>query len=462
MFLALTSGLFNFPLNDWNEMSMTRLLSFLVVCFCAVTTESAEWRHWRGPFYNGSTDETGLPDQFSQTENIRWTAELPGRSAGTPIVCGDCVFISSTDPRGEKLVGLCFNRDNGKLRWKREIGEELGRDHRSTFAAPSPVTDGEVVVFFYGNGPLAAFDFEGTPLWMRDIQEEYGEFAFLWTFSSSPLLHDGKLYLQVLQRDVPVQGRGLEGRENASYIVAMDPRSGEQLWRVTRPSKAVAESREAFSSPIPFEHNGRQEILVAGGDCATGHDPETGEELWRWGTWNPRRIPHWRLVPSPVAGGDILLFCAPKKAPLYAIKAGGRGLLDDDAIQWVSEDTRELTSDVATPAFYDGDFFVLSKLRRCVSRVERETGEVKWTTSLPSRVPFEASPLLADGKVYMVNFSGLVVIADADDGAILQEIPMAEDSGNPVRSSIAAAGGNLFLRTNRTLFCIGETGGDSR
>lgn len=435
---------------------MTRVLSFLVACFFVTTLHSAQWRHWRGPFYNGSTNETGLPDQFSPTENIRWAAELPGRSAASPIVCNDCVFISSTDPRTEKLLGLCFGRDDGQLRWKREIGEELGKDHRSTFAAPSPVTDGEVVVFFYGNGPLAAFDFDGTPLWSRDIQKEYGEFAFLWTFSSTPLLHDGKLYLQVLQRDVPVRGRGLQGREIASYIVAMNPRTGEELWRVTRPSKAVSESREAFSSPIPFEYRGRKEILVSGGDCITGHDPETGEELWRWGTWNPRRVPHWRLVPSPVAGDDIILVCAPKKSPLYAIKAGGRGTLGDEAVQWVSEDVRELTSDVATPAFYDGDFFVLSKLRRCLSRVERETGEVKWTTPLPSRVPFEASPLLADGKVYMVNFSGLVVIADAEQGTILNEIPMAEESSDRIRSSVVAAGGNLFLRTNRKLFCIGD------
>ncbi len=117
---------------------------------------------------------------------------------------------------------------------------------------------------------------------------------------------------------------------------------------------------------------------------------------------------------------------------------------------------REITSDVATPAYYDGDFFVLSKLRKCISRVEPLTGDVKWTTQLPSRVDFEASPLLADGKIYMINFAGLVVIADAKSGAILKEIPMAERSQSPIRSTIAAAGGNLFIRTNDKLFCVGE------
>jgi outer membrane protein assembly factor BamB len=215
------------------------------------------------------------------------------------------------------------------------------------------------------------------------------------------------------------------------------------------------ESLEAFTSPIPFEFNGRKEILVAGGDCLTGHDPETGKELWRWGTWNPSRIPHWRLVPSPVTGGGVILACAPKKDPIYAIKAGGVGTLDDSAIAWVSRDIRDITSDVATPAFYDDDFFVLSKLRKCISRVVPETGKVKWTTPLPSRVEFEASPLLADGKIYMINHAGLVVIADAQSGKLLKQIPMAERGRNPVRSTISAAGGNLFIRTNEKLYCVG-------
>jgi outer membrane protein assembly factor BamB len=252
-----------------------------------------------------------------------------------------------------------------------------------------------------------------------------------------------------------VQGRGFADRVNESYLLALDPRSGGELWRVVRPSDAVAESREAFSSPIPFEFHGRREILIAGGDCLTGHDPATGGELWRWGTWNPGKVPHWRLVPSPVAGQEVILACAPKREPIYAIRAGGKGTLDDHAIAWVSRDVREVTSDVPTPAYYDHDFFVLSKTRRCVSRVEPRTGAVKWTTNLPSRVELEASPLAADGKVYVIDFAGLVTILDAQSGAVRKEIPLAERSRAPIRSSIAAAGGNLYIRTNDRLYCIG-------
>ncbi len=361
---------------------MLRTTLLLLVCLLAPSLHGAEWRHWRGPFYNGSTDEADLPENFGPDANVKWVADLPGPSAATPIICGDAVFISSTDPQTDELVALCFSRNDGQPRWRRVVGRTLARDTRSTFAAPSPVTDGKLVVFFYGNGPLAAFDFAGRQLWRRDIQQEYGEFAFQWTFSSSPLLYQGRLYLQVLQRDTPVGGRGFTDRKNESYLVAMDPQTGREQWRVVRPSDAVAESREAFSSPIPAEFNGRQEILIAGGDCLTGHDPQSGKELWRWGTWNPRKVPHWRLVPSPVYGQDIVLACAPKGDPIYAIHAGGQGTLDDRAIVWTSEQVREVASDVPTPSFSDGDFFVLNKDRRCVSRVEPQTGVVKWTTQL--------------------------------------------------------------------------------
>ena len=208
--------------------------------------------------------------------------------------------------------------------------------------------------------------------------------------------------------------------------------------------------------PIAAGISGRQEILIVGGDCLTGHDPESGKELWRWGTWNPTRIGHWRLVPSPVAGGNVILACARKAHPIYAIRAGGNGTLNDDAIAWVSKESREVSADVPTPAFYRGDFFVLNDQRSCLSRVEPATGKVKWTIALPRDDKFEASPLAADGRIYLINFAGLVVIVDAEEGTILQQIPMAERSESPVRSTIAAAQGNLFIRTNDKLFCVGK------
>lgn len=435
--------------------------SLSVFCCCAVlclTTlgYAANWPQFRGPSFNGSTDEQKLPSQWSQSENVVWAAQLPGAAAATPIVWENRVFVSSTDTSANALVAMCFDRRTGELKWRHKVADGIRLDTRSNYASPTPATDGKVIVFFYGTGDLAVLDFSGKELWSWNVQDEFGPFAFNWTFSTSPLLYDGKLIMQVLQRDVPVDGRGFADRENESYLLALDPQTGKILWKNKRPSEAQAESREAFSSPVPFEFAGRKELLVVGGDDVTGHDPSTGDELWRWGTWNPQRIGHWRLVPSPVASEDMVLVCAPKKSPVFAVKAGGSGLLDDGAIAWDSTEQREITSDVPTPAYYDGDFFVLSDLRKSLSRVDPRTGGIKWSVRTPGRMKYEASPLAADNKIYLVNFDGEVVVMDADDGSVINVIPMDEPAEDNVRSSVVAAHGHLFIRTNTTLFCIGE------
>ena len=431
------------------------LSTLLALASLSLPVTAENWPQFRGPHFNGSSSETGLPTKWSTTDGVQWSADLPGPSAATPAVWGDHVFVSSTDSTGEGLAAICIDRKTGKQLWSHKISGGIRQDSRSTFAAPSPATDGEVVVFFFGNGPLIAYDFAGKEVWSRNLQEEYGVFAFQWTFSTSPLIYDGKLIMQVLQRDTAVRDRGFKDRTNESYLMAIDLNTGKNLWRIVRPSKAVAESREAFTTPIPYQREGRNELLVIGGDDLTGHDPETGAELWRWGTWNPGRIPHWRHVPSPVVGGETILVCAPKKDPIYAIATGGKGQLGDDAVRWTSEDQQNLSSDVPTPAFYEGDFFVLSDVRRTLSRVEPQTGKVKWEIETPGRRKYEASPTVADGKVYIVNFDGLVVVADAATGKLLSENAMDKPSENNVRSSVVVAGGQLFIRVNQQLYCVG-------
>jgi outer membrane protein assembly factor BamB len=130
-------------------------------------------------------------------------------------------------------------------------------------------------------------------------------------------------------------------------------------------------------------------------------------------------------------------------------------MLDDSGLAWTSAGQREVSADVPTPAFYDGDFFVLNDLRGVLSRVDPATGAVKWKLDLKSRDKFEASPLAVDGKIYVVNFAGQVIVVDAAKGSVLNTIPMAEREDSPVRSTIVAAHGNLFVRTNDKLYCIG-------
>jgi len=440
------------------EVVMRKYCVFAVfVLVCVSAAFGGDWPHWRGPYFNGSTDEKSLPSNWSQTENVAWSIDLAGCSAATPIIQGGRVFLSGVDSAKDMLLAMCFDRSNGKLLWQHDISKGIGRDTRSTYAAGSAVTDGKLVVFFYGNGELVCFDVGGRRKWARNIQDDYGPFAFLWTYGGSPTLFDGRLYVQVLQRDVPVRGRGLRDEKNESYILAMNPETGKTLWRNIRPSEARAESLEAFSTPIPFSFGGKEQLLIAGGDVLTAHDLKTGKELWRWGTWNPRRVGHWRLVPSPVAGDDVVLACGPKNAPIYAIRPSGSGVLDDSAIAWDSEDVREVTSDVPTPAFYDGDFFVLSDLRDSLSRVVPRTGKVKWKIRTPGDSKYEASPLAADGKIYLINHSGDVAIINAANGDVLKVIDMDKPSGGEVvRASISAAYGQLFIRTTRRLYCVGK------
>ena len=422
----------------------------------AATVQAENWPQWRGPAFNGSTPEKNLPAQWSKSNNVAWSAALPGPSAATPVIWGDHVFVSSTDLQNQSLVAMAFNRKTGALLWSHKVSDGFRRDDRSNYASPSPATDGQRVIFFYGNGAMAAFDFTGRKLWERNIQKDYGTFAFLWTFSSSPLLFQNRLYLQVLQRDVPVDGRGRTDGPNESYLLALNPATGQTLWRQVRHSDAVAESREAFSTPIPNLSSPQQEILIVGGDCITGHDAATGRELWRWGTWNPTRIGHWRLVPSPVAGKGVALACAPKASPVFAVKTGGSGILPESFVAWKSDPSSGVTSDVPTPLFYMDDFFILSDLKKTLARVEPSTGKIKWSIKTPGNAKYEASPTGADGRIFLMNFKGDVVIADAQRGEVLQNIQMGDPGDDQIRSTIAVSQGQLFIRTNRRLYCVGQ------
>ena len=424
----------------------------------AAGVQAGEWGNWRGPSHNGSTDEKNLPAKFSKTQNVLWSVKMDGPSAGTPVVWGDNVFVSSSNPDKEHLTANCYDLGTGALKWSHQVAKGHRQDNRSNYAAPSPVSDGQVVTFFYGNGALATYTLDGEKLWSQNIQEKHGQFAFLWTFSTSPLIHDGILYMQVLQRDTNVGSKGSD--DNRSYLLALEPKTGRQLWKVYRPAKARSESLEAFSTPIPFSHNGRDEILIAGGDCLTGHDPKSGRELWRWGTWNPTRIGHWRLVPSPVAGGGVVLACAPKRAPVYAIKAGGEGNISANGKVWNSQGSRDgVSSDVCTPLFYHGSFFVLYGEGRdkMLSRVDPKSGTIQWATDLKSRSLFRASPTGADGKIYVQNHAGVVHVIDAKSGSVLHRAEMGEPGDDQTRASVAIAHGRLFIRTNSRLFCIGKS-----
>jgi outer membrane protein assembly factor BamB len=449
---------------------LTPALLFLPLA--SSSADAQDWPHWRGPNFDGSSDVTGLPTDFSKEKHVAWAAELPGPGAGTPSVGGERGVLTASVPEVEGLVALAIDRDSGETLWEHAVdtsyrpagtGEAIRIDDRSDYATPSPVSDGERVVFFFGNGELCALDLEGELLWSRNLQKDYGDFAFQWTFSSSPTIWNGLVHLPVLQRDSPVGGRGKEKPE--SFLLALHADSGTEAWLHPRPCDAQMESRESYATLIPYvgpslgggaETSERQALLMVGGDVITGHDPSSGKELWRWGTWNPgHREQWWRVVPSAVTGAGVALACGPKGAPVCAVRLDGEGELGEEGLVWQSSGRRNpITTDVPTPLFYQGRFYVLSDLRETLSAVNAGTGEVLWTLEMPGRERWRGSPTGADGMIWCVNHAGLVVVVDAESGKIVSEVAMGEEDEEQVRASLVAAHGSLFLRTGKRLYCI--------
>ena len=429
-----------------------------------VAAAAPNWPTQRGPNHNGTGgDGLKLPAKFSPTENVVWKRQLPGGSAATPVIWDDHVFVNAADLKRKQLHAICLDASTGKPRWSKVAVKGLVKiDPRSDFSSPSPVTDGKRVAFFFGNGEIIVYNMAGEELWRKSLIPEGDKyFAFQWTFSTSPILSGDNIIMQVLQRNVPFDYGGLpRGTAGAShipsYLIAFDFATGEQKWRVERPAKAVAESLEAFTTPVlnpTADKGGTLQLLVAGGDALTGHDPASGKELWRWETWNPTKIGHWRLVPSPVAGSGVALACAPKKAPVYAVDMKTSKLL------WKSED-KEVSSDVCTPLYHDGYFYVLNgdfKDKR-LSCIEPRTGKVRWIGEIGSRAKIEASPTLGDGKIYFQDHIGTVFVAAADPEkfTLLHKVQFGDRTVRDQRCSLALANNRIFLRSRETLYCFGD------
>jgi outer membrane protein assembly factor BamB len=424
-----------------------------------VATAGENWPQWRGPAQNGSSPETGLPSTYAK-ETATWSLELPGRSGATPIIYNDHIFLPSANKVNKDLIALCVNRKDGKLLWEKVIavGQDRSKGGNDNMAGCSAVTDGEIVIFFFGTGHLAAFDFSGKEVWSRELAKDHGKFAIMWGYSSSPLLLQNKLYIPVLQRDKNTYtATGDEiGKPHASFLLCIDPKTGKDIWKQVRPSDAVGETLESYCTPIPITANGRTELVLIGGDYITGHDPENGKEFWRFGSWNPAKVNHVRLVPSIAAHEGIVYGATPKHMfPFFAVKAGGSGDVTKSHLAW--ELDKSVSPDVCTPLVYNNLLYILdgdSKSRR-LHCVNPKSGAKIWDGQLPGMKTFWTSPTAADGKIFCINEESIlsVVQAGPEGFKVLETVQLGDPK---TYSSVAIAQKQVFVRTGTTLYCFGK------
>ena len=387
---------------------------------------------------------------------------MPGAGYATPIVWEERVFVTSTDPSSKGLLALCVNASNGKVLWQKRLGDEI-KAPQNNGATPSAVTDGKQVCFLFGSGDLAALDMDGNPLWSRNLVKDYGNFCTKFGYSSSPLLWQGKLYVQILRRTKPYSGPAGSTEPLASLILALDPLTGKTLWQHVRPTSANDESCESYASPVPFDNPARKELLIQGGDCISGHDPATGDEFWRL-DYNPQRETIWRLIPSPITVGDMIVADKPRGGPLLALKAGGKGELKTDALAWTYD---ERTSDSGTPLVYQGLIYVLQSDKNdpwargsksssgiFLLAIDPATGKEAGRCQIAKSGAWRSSPTGADGKIYVMSEDAeVVVISAGPNGKILSRADFAD---GPACASISAANGCLFIRTASKLTCIAK------
>jgi outer membrane protein assembly factor BamB len=397
---------------------------------------AGNWPQWRGPDMTGATTAKALPDKWSPTENIAWKLPLPEFSGSTPIVWNDRIFLNVGD--GTELYLLCVDRQKGAEVWKKHLGSGNAKVRKQNMSSPSPVTDGKRVWVMTGTGVLKAFDFSGQELWARDIQKDYGPFGLNWGYASSPLLVRDRLFVQVLhgmKTDAP------------SYLLAIDALTGKTLWRVERPTDAVAESPDAYTTPAILRNGGKEELVITGGDYATGHDPATGAELWRAGGFNPAKDRSYRVVASPtVANG--LIYVPSRVKPLIALRVGGRGDITQSHVAW----TTDQGPDVPTPAVTDKYIFILND-RGILWCRDAKTGVEIWGNQRARAGTYSASPVVADGKVYVTSEDGVTTVLEA--GPVFKVIA-ENDLADYTLSSPAISGSQIFIRTQKFLYCISK------
>jgi outer membrane protein assembly factor BamB len=439
----------------------TRLLLAMLTWAVGTSVLAADWPTWRGPSGNGTVDEGRLPETWSATENVAWKAPIGGVGVSSPIVSGDVVIVTSqigtgvrrpgNHPRlvqggdaesaGERALDTsraagdgdavaflveAFHRDDGRRLWEYRLaarGDLPGVHDKHNLASPSPVTNGEMVYAWFGTGQIVALHLEGEEIWQRHLGEEIAPFDLVWGHSSSPTLFGDLLIL-------------LCDHEPASYLLALDARTGGERWRADRGS-----GRLSYSTPLVVEGPRGPELVVNSSQRVDAYDPRTGELLWYTGEAN--RFP----IPMPLFhDGVIYMSRGYRSGPYMAIRPGGRGDVSDSHVVW----RRETGAPYISSLVLDDGLLYMATDVGAVTVVDAATGER--TSQQRVEGVFSASPVAGDGKIYFVSESGeTIVLRAGPEPTVLAR----NDVGERAVASPAISNGQIFIRTDDHVFCIG-------
>ncbi|MBI2833096.1 MAG: PQQ-binding-like beta-propeller repeat protein [Acidobacteria bacterium] len=426
---------------------------------------AADWPQWRGPHGTGVADEKDLPVRWSATENVAWTAALGGVGVSTPIVVGDRVFVTSqigagvrrpgNHPRlaqgmdaagaGERALGAsrgtpagaaddrtfflleAFHRADGRRLWEYRVeaaGPLPGVHDKHNLASPSPVTDGQLVYAWFGTGQLTALDMSGRRVWERHLGKEIAPFTINWGHASSPALYQDLLIL-------------LCDHTPASYLLAVDKRTGKDRWKADR-----GRGRSSYSTPFVVEAATGAELIVNSSERVDAYDPKTGAFLWHVGGSNQYPIP------SPAFHNGILYFSRGyRSGPYMAVRPGGRGDVSASHVVWEVPTGAPYVSSLV----YDAGLIYMANDVGAITVVDAETGRKVWQQRVGGI--FSASPVAADGKIYFVSETGeTIVMRSGREPAVIAR----NDLGERAVASLAVSNGQLFIRTDDRLFCIGK------
>ena len=435
----------------------------LLACTLATATMAAQhWPQWRGPSSNGISPEPNLPESWDTKRNLAWRTSLAGLGTSSPIVWGDRVFVTSQignatlagggghpqlarddrslasqeNPIGGRrmpvsggneiwLVVEAFRAGTGERLWEyrtRATGSIPELHEKHNLATPTPVTDGQRIYAWFGNGQIVALDMDGRVVWSRHLGKEYSAFETQWGHGSSPTLHGDLLIL-------------LCDHLSDAYLLAVDARTGKERWKVDR-----GDGRVSHSTPVVVPGPQGAELLVNSSSRVDVYDPATGKLLWYTGT--ERQTP----IPSAVFhDGRIYLSRGYRNSDFMALRPGGRGDVTKTHIEWQSASG---ASYVPSIVYYDGLLYMTNEVG-VVTCADARTGERVWRHRLDG--VFFASPVAADGKIYMVSETGETYVLRAGR---TPEVLATNDLGERFLASPAIAGGRIFLRSDQGLFAI--------